>query len=82
MQGTEFQVESRLSGLTNSGNARLSQWIENDRSGPMLETVMLGLRWRGYLSDHDRNLIDWLFGEPQVAFLLRDGKGCRCRAAI
>ena len=40
----------------------------------MLEPVMLGLRLRGYLSDYDRNLIDWLFGETQLAFLLRDGQ--------
>jgi len=74
LQATEFQVESALSGSANIGRTRLSQWIESDRLGPTLETIMLGLRWRGYLSDQDRNLIDWLFGEFQIAFILRDGQ--------
>lgn len=74
MQATEFQVESRLSGLANNVASRLNHWIESDRSGPMLETTMLGLRRRGHLCDYDRSLVDWLFGEQQMAFIMRGGE--------
>ena len=71
MNAVEFQLESPSLVLSRFSP---SQRPDQNRFDPALESTLLGLRLRGSLCDYDRSILDLLIDEPNVAFLVQDGR--------
>ncbi len=75
MHKKEFQVEpTERAGINQSERNRLSRCLSGDQTEPAIQSLLIALRFRDWLCNSERNLLDLLMPEPSVTFLIRDGR--------
>jgi len=69
----EFQVEpGRTVGKTEAERTGNPRWLPDKQAEAAIQSLLLGLRFRGWLGDSEKDFLDLLAPEHSVTFLIRN----------
>ncbi len=75
MKTAEFQLESHTGGIRSPSPDRLSAWpADAEALQAGIQSLLLGLRLRGWLTNSEKRLLDLLAPENWTTFMCRDGR--------